>query len=344
MCASINNDKFNTIQVLRFIASAMVVVTHALFYSSERLGQETISWHQGTKGVDLFFVISGFVMYLSTVKASGGADGLRFFLNRLVRVIPLYWTATTLKVIASIVTASMVLHAKFDWSSVIKSYFFIPSINIDGEIKPFLAVGWTLIYEMFFYLLIAFFVVLRLNVIKSSGFLFLSFSILSVFFSVPNSIFWFFINPILMEFFWGMLVGWLILNKIFISRRVAIFLLIVSFVYLIISSNQINLHRVFESGIPAFLIVWSLASIDRQLNAYIHPAVVFLGAASYSLYLFHPLVSPIVPVILRKLQFGYIPIAVVGSVLIAFLMSILVHVFYEKPVTKLIRFYCDKLN
>ena len=146
-----NNYKFDGIQALRFIAAIMVVCTHSFLYASERLGQGSFSWAVGAKGVDIFFVIIGFVMVISSRYLVSVDDGWKeFFKKRLIRVAPLYWAATSFKLIVLLLAANFVLHAKLDWWMILKSYFFIPSHNIDGEIKPFLGVGWTLVFEMFF--------------------------------------------------------------------------------------------------------------------------------------------------------------------------------------------------
>jgi len=144
------------IQALRFIAAGLVLVTHSTFYASERLGTGGSVWHQGAVGVSIFFVISGFVMVVSTRKTWGQVNAWKaFILRRIIRIVPMYWTATTVKLICLLVVSSAVLHSKFDLQHIISSYFFVPTVNVEGEVKPLLAVGWTLYYEMFFYVIFA---------------------------------------------------------------------------------------------------------------------------------------------------------------------------------------------
>jgi peptidoglycan/LPS O-acetylase OafA/YrhL len=87
--------------------------------------------------------------------------------NYIGRVGPMYWTATTVKLIAILVSASLVLYANLDIGAIIKSYFFIPSVNSDGQVKPFLRFGRTLIYEMFFYMLFSLALYFKFNGYKS---------------------------------------------------------------------------------------------------------------------------------------------------------------------------------
>jgi peptidoglycan/LPS O-acetylase OafA/YrhL len=80
---------------------------------------------------------------------------MKFTIKRLIRIVPMYWIATTIKVAALIAAPAVVLHATLDPSRIIMSYFFLPSVTPDGRWEPILGVGWTLVFEMFFYLLFA---------------------------------------------------------------------------------------------------------------------------------------------------------------------------------------------
>jgi len=122
---NINYYKYDGVQALRFLAAAMVLVTHSFFYASERLGGNVLSWVTGAKGVDIFFIISGFVMVISSRNLISQGDGWRTFLqHRLIRIVPLYWTATSAKLLIVILMSGLALHSKFDLWVVMKSYFF----------------------------------------------------------------------------------------------------------------------------------------------------------------------------------------------------------------------------
>src|SRR5262249_8314784 len=104
---------YEGIQSLRFFAAFLVVLTHSTFYASERLTQGIGFWPDGATGVNIFFVISGFVMVVSTAKLKSVADSWKIFVKRrIIRIVPMYWLATTLKLLAMILVPSVVLHSQ----------------------------------------------------------------------------------------------------------------------------------------------------------------------------------------------------------------------------------------
>jgi exopolysaccharide production protein ExoZ len=118
------------------------------FHISSRVGAPfTI----GAAGVDIFFVISGFVMWV--ISASHDTPPHRFMANRLRRIIPLYWIATIGLATLAALTPTHLPSVKPSLDHALLSLLFIPHYNADGRIWPLLVPGWTLNYEMFFYAL-----------------------------------------------------------------------------------------------------------------------------------------------------------------------------------------------
>jgi exopolysaccharide production protein ExoZ len=150
---------FHGVQALRAIAAGLVVVHHSittwLDWVVHRPGAH--QWGNGAAGVDIFFTISGFVMAISLPGLAGKSNKARVFLwRRVTRIVPLYWGATTLKLLLLKFRPAGGAGAPVltPWR-VIASYFFIPARNWRGEIFPIIDAGWTLNYEIFFYLLFA---------------------------------------------------------------------------------------------------------------------------------------------------------------------------------------------
>lgn len=132
----------------------MVVWHHAL--GQVRLAPQFAKIPQiGGYGVDLFFIISGFIMLVTTWdKPIGPAE---FIKHRIRRVVPLYWLATLLMVGAAVVAPALFKTLKWDAEALVKSLLFVPyySLSFPGNVEPLLVPGWSLNYEMFFYALFA---------------------------------------------------------------------------------------------------------------------------------------------------------------------------------------------
>jgi exopolysaccharide production protein ExoZ len=143
-----------SLQALRFIAAGMVVYVHALSTYADKIGPVTATLAPAGLGefaVKIFFCISGYIIYLSSGQLRAGtASVLDFMQRRLTRIVPLYWTVTLLYAL------KLALQGQTpELLDIIRSLFFIPYANEIGLMRPILGVGWSLNYEMMFYLLFA---------------------------------------------------------------------------------------------------------------------------------------------------------------------------------------------
>src|SRR5262249_11870730 len=110
----------------------------------------------GNAGVDLFFVISGFVMVHASSDLFGRPELRREFMwRRIIRIVPLYWIVSGVLLVHALIRYSDLAAADLPPRVLIGSFFFIPTMRPSGDILPLLGVGWTLNYEMAFYLLLA---------------------------------------------------------------------------------------------------------------------------------------------------------------------------------------------
>jgi exopolysaccharide production protein ExoZ len=341
--ATSSYKNYEGIQALRFFAAFLVVINHATFYASERLLPGTGFWHQGATGVNIFFVISGLVMVVSTTALRDQADGWRIFaLHRIIRIVPLYWAATTLKLVVFIVLPATVLHSQFNILHIVSSYFFIPTVNAEGEFKPFLAVGWTLYFEMFFYGLFALALYLRCNLYYFVGVVLAIFASLSVYRTEGVAATMFF-DAVVLQFYFGMLVArttWR--SDVFnaVTRRYPVIpaLLALLGTLLLLAPMEVpGLPDAFRTGVPAVMIVLGVVWLEPYLNGRLPKTLLLLGDASYAIYLFHPLIAPAVPTILRKMNILNYSLSVVLGSLIAICVGVLIHVFFEKPLTQYLR-------
>lgn len=137
-----------SIQYLRAVAALMVFAFHAAF----RVGR-TESFFIGAAGVDVFFVISGFVMWTITARREP-SPGV-FIWHRLSRIVPLYWLVTMVYVAIGLVAPALFPYPRVVASEVVQSLLFIPFYSQTGLVEPIVAPGWTLNIEMFFYAVFA---------------------------------------------------------------------------------------------------------------------------------------------------------------------------------------------
>ncbi|SEP77620.1 exopolysaccharide production protein ExoZ [Devosia sp. YR412] len=145
-------QKFISIQYLRGFAAVFVLASHALLYPlvGHDLGFSRLGW----MGVILFFVISGFIMVVVT--GEGRFSATDFLRRRFIRIVPMYWGATLIAAALALALPHMFKTTVYDTGQLILSLLFIPFHNpVSGGIHPLYKLGWTLNYEMFFYVCFA---------------------------------------------------------------------------------------------------------------------------------------------------------------------------------------------
>lgn len=144
--------KFVSIQYLRGLAAILVLASHALLYPL--LERDLAYGRLGWLGVVLFFVISGFIMVVVTGEGRFSATG--FLRRRFIRVVPMYWGATLVAAALALLAPHMFKTTVYDTGQLILSLLFVPFFNpVSGSIHPLYKLGWTLNYEVFFYVCFA---------------------------------------------------------------------------------------------------------------------------------------------------------------------------------------------
>ncbi len=340
----VSADKnYEGVQALRFFAAFLVVITHATFYASERLMPSVGFWPDGATGVNIFFVISGFVMVVSTAGLRNRDNGWKIFAERrLIRIVPMYWVATTLKLIVFILLPATVLHSQFNLFHIISSYLFVPTVNAEGEFKPFLAVGWTLYFEMFFYALFALGMFLQCNLYYFIGAILVGFSLLSPLRTTDVAATMLF-DPIVLQFYFGMLVAaavrWSPMRNAAAVRHPSLpALLSISGVVLLLAPFTVPvLPDALRTGVPATMIVLGVVLLEPLLKGRLPKTLLLLGDASYVLYLFHPLIAPIIPTVFRKADLSNYTACVLVSAVVAISASAVIHILIERPLTERLR-------
>ena len=280
--------KILSIQYLRAAAALMVVFFHADGMAQEFFNFSGLPF--GAAGVDIFFVISGFIMWITT--ASERTTPASFAMNRIVRIVPLYWAMTLLLYGGWLMFRDPATLPSL-WN-LARSLLFIPFVSPrTGEIQPLLIAGWTLNFEMFFYAVFA----CGLLLARRHRALFVC-TILSALVASPlvmspsSAVALTYTSPLLIEFMIGCLLGIMYERKALPRPAVAVFLLMTGCGLLLasgmLSAANISAVRFFHWGMPAFLIVTGALGLEPSLRDWRLPRL--LGDASYSIYLTHGVV------------------------------------------------------
>ena len=143
-------DHIHGIQIIRFFAAAMVLFGHITHELNERpqfsdSHNDLLSPFFMAGGVDIFFVISGFIIFLVGHEqfAKPGAP-IRFIRQRLIRIVPLYWLLTAAMIASIALFSNQVAHSDINLPLTLASFAFFPVENSYGHFYPVLMVGWTL--------------------------------------------------------------------------------------------------------------------------------------------------------------------------------------------------------
>jgi exopolysaccharide production protein ExoZ len=342
--AKMKTKQLRSIQYLRAVAALSIVFFHAKeqFPGFQAIFPSDLS----SAGVDIFFVISGFIMVFITDR--GDRDVPKFMWNRIIRVAPLYWFYTLLTVFGYTIAAGLFRGGGLTFEHVILSMLFIPHYNPGSmTIGPFVKAGWTLDYEMFFYFVFAMSMLIddRHRIFLTGTFLSLLVAIGVFQFPWLPAELQFYGNDILLEFVAGML-----LCRIYQTGKLkpinfikVCLLVIIILTFIVQPSAQLLDWRSIRFGIPAVWIVAGMLSVERFIPELRLPLL--LGNASYSIYLAHFIGIAILRYLYPRLgiptvglfsTLAFISIAlVVGS-----LCGIISHLWIEKPLLNL----CRNLN
>jgi peptidoglycan/LPS O-acetylase OafA/YrhL len=334
-------ERFAGIQVLRFVAALLVVVCHSTLGVSERMAYlGTGVWEKGGIGVSIFFVISGFVIVMSSRSLQGRTDGWREFARRrLIRIVPLYWAATTLKLTAVLLRPQVTLHSALSWPHVIFSYLFLPSRNPLGVVTPLHAVGWTLNYEMLFYAAYTTALALKAPPLKFIIALFgclIAWGLFDPMFSRAWSAL-VYTSPMVLEFLLGMLIAAMVERGIRLPPVVGLASLAVGGALIAHFDVLTGWPAFFCHGIPSALIVLGVVHLEPWLAGHWLRVPISLGEASYALYLFHPFVVAGCAIALSRLEVGSSVVAVAVMTSLAVAASVVIHVGFELPVTNALK-------
>jgi peptidoglycan/LPS O-acetylase OafA/YrhL len=274
------------IQYLRAIAAGLIAFQHAMGVPAFA----HYAVHFGTVGVDLFFVISGFIMWITTERSPRGP--VRFWLARIVRIVPLYWIFTTIYVAAALITPESFYVVHLEAAHIVKSYLFVPATHPNlGLIAPVYTLGWTLNYEMFFYLMFGFCLLVpwprtRFALLATA---FLLLVAVGLILQPGGPAARTYTDPIMLEFLAGVMLA--IVSPLLIRcgtlTGLALLAAAVLWVAVIYAYGFVP-ERIISHGIPAIAAIAGGVMIEPVARGRPSRLWLMLGDASYSIYLAHP--------------------------------------------------------
>ena len=325
------------IQILRFFAAVAVVAFHALGVPPKgfEVPESAISFalSYGGRGVDLFFVISGFIIFYATHAAK--LTPAEFLRRRVERIVPLYFFA-----ILTVTILALTLPATFgaaDWYTprhILKSLAFIAFT--DGDM-PVIYVGWSLEYEMYFYLAVALLMAATRDVWRNTVVLFSALALLGRLPGVETALgnYAFFTDPMILEFVLGVIVGCLFV-KVRMGWPMPVAAVCAIAAVLVTDPTS----RVIISGIPSACLVMAAAVVSRQRvdPSWLVRALARLGDASYSIYLAQVQTVSLASAFIAGLIPAISPLlllVVTTGIVVAF--GLLLNIVVERPLLKICR-------
>lgn len=318
---------FISIQYLRAIAAISVVIFHATIL----VPGITSAFHVGRAGVDIFFVISGVVMWVS----ARDSEPREFVIRRLIRIVPLYWAIT---ILLSFINTDHGLEFGFSAGvrEFVTSMLFIAQPDGRGGYEPIINPGWTLNLEMYFYGIFA----LGLTFFRRHLLIFV-FTVLAVIVLLSGIIFpgstlsEFYGSSIVLEFVLGLYLGyWITERPSFISWK-AVLLVIFAGVCWVIIASQLSSTRILSLGCGAALIVAGFVALNNRLSEHPVKFFVLLGNASYSIYLIH--ISVIVfclAVVPDQILTSHPVMTSIGLSAACIASGLILYFGFERPVTE----------
>lgn len=343
------------VQALRGVAALLVLYAHVrmLVHICDPAIPITPT---GATGVDLFFVISGFVISLTASKRHHSAGD--FILARLARVVPLYLAATLFH-IAFHVAFPAASQSHFGFRGIWNGLFYLPVFDWGGYTTPPILVGWTLSFEMWFYLLFGFCLLFctPTRAVAVFPLLFALGAFAGLWYRGDWYLPRFLLHPFALEFAFGCVVYQL---RKHLTGVLPFLLLLMSALYFSLISRHyldvaaanaslgLDMHaawlRVLAWGVPMALLFAGIVGLELSRTYVLPQPLIWFGGISYSLYILHwPLLQMLGNIALHlHIHSPWIAAIVgTGSCLIA---ATLCHPWVELPLTTLAQKWARRLS
>ncbi|WP_340313267.1 acyltransferase family protein [Rhizorhabdus argentea] len=330
------------IQYLRGVAAIMVLIYHV----PVQLGRMGYAgpWPAGLSGgVDIFYVISGFIMWVTTIGRPQDTP-LTFWRRRILRIVPLYWAVTGFVIAVMLVSPGLLQSSRFDPAHVAASFLFIGYGHpLTHMVEPVVIPGWTLNHEMFFYLLFGLFLLAPTSwrfagMISTLALLVLLGSISG---QAPDSVGGFYTSGMLLEFGLGIAIGVIATRGEGLARLSSATgwtMLTIGAAGVMLLPQTVAIPRLLASGVPSALLLAGLLVVEMHHGLFRSALLHGLGDASYSIYLSHMITLSATSQLWRALGLATdlwaLALYTLLSIAVSVLAGCLLYLFVEKPLSR----------
>lgn len=343
-----------SIQILRAIAVILILFASVENTESlEPLGEPPLrNLSPCWMGIDLLYIISGFVITNATLDQNGGRQALSFLWRRFIRINPLYYIAS------SICFAILYFNGSFErqWLNFLNSaadtILILPTSKDIRLYRPFLVQGWMLSFIWIFYLIVGLFIAMRMrNKAKYQLFFIPSLVVIGYILNSDDGTINSLSNPMLIEFCFGVFISmcynslqWVPKrnNEIIVVAGVVSFILVIVFIsfdiwyYKNVFRGQLSTQRLIYGGIPSSLIVAGCVFMEKRgrLNKFWNNKILSLiGRASFSICLIHLPVLQLSSELTRKIpspSYWYYALVVIVAA-ICIVTGLIFNKIFEMP-------------
>jgi exopolysaccharide production protein ExoZ len=303
-----------------------VVAFHAFQWLDDRF------W-VGAAGVDVFFVISGFIIW--TVAARGESQPGPFLWRRFTRVAPAYWLVTFLVAGVALADPMFLPQVSVTPRHLLLSLAFIQHTDPNGLVFPVLPPGWTLNYEAIFYVSFAavlfaherfrfVLIVAAMAAICAVGFL-------------DPPLYGLAANPMLLQFAAGAWLGRRHMQRRRIEPGAGLIFLVLGLAALAtmgLTGFRNEFFRPLLWGLPAVMIVAGAVALEEGGWLKVPAVLVGLGDASYAIYLCH---MPVTALVGHTLGVQPVALFVAASLVASVTVGLAFHRWIETPLIRLCR-------
>ncbi|WP_309742893.1 acyltransferase [Chamaesiphon sp. OTE_20_metabat_361] len=347
--------QLNSLQLYRGIASILVVLHHANIILDRELKQDGLFnvFHFGWMGVDFFFVLSGFIIfYIHQADLSQSSQFKSFVRKRCLRVYPFYWILLAVKILGSL---AIERDGSFDGVNLwqfIQVVLLVPQAGTN--LTPFIGVAWTLTYEIFFYAIFSLLILCKPQIYLLPLAVWIVGIVLNLVNVLPiggSVLLEFIFNTHNLEFVFGCLAAYIVSTHRYEYKKMWIYLALAMLVGAIINTGYrqfdvAGLSPVIAYGIPCTILIVGSVQVENQTVLKLPSSIIYLGNASYSIYLTHGLFMNTIAKVYLKISEKLapalldsqivMPLVATAIVGMSIALGCIIHDRVEKPLLKIL--------